>query len=130
MLSKKTHVSELSRNQFSSDTHIIGQIKGKGNYRIDGTLEGDINTSGKIVVGKSGKIIGNLICSEADISGIVKGTVKTSGLLSLHKSACIDGEVFINQLLVEPGANLNAKCQMKKLNTKEPEKVLSLNKNN
>ena len=130
MLNKKTPIpKELSHNQFGSDTHITGQIKGKGNYRIDGTLEGDINASGKIVIGQNGKVIGNVTCTEADVSGTIKGTVKISGLLSLRKSSNIEGEVFINQLIVEPGANLNAKCQMKKLNTKEPEKNLIGNKN-
>ena len=125
MLNKKSPIpKELSHNQFSSDTHIEGHIKGKGNYRIDGILDGDIYTSGKIVIGQNGKVAGNITCAEADVSGTIKGTVKASVLLSLRKTASIEGEVFINQLIVEPGANLNAKCQMKKLNVKEPEKIL------
>lgn len=97
---------------------MTGEIKGKGNYRIDGTLEGNLSTSGKVVVGKSGKLLGTTRCAEADIAGTIQGNMKVEGLLNLRATAYVEGEVEVSKLVVEPGANLNAVCKMKKVDVK------------
>ena len=116
---KNTHSTESSsHNQINVDTIIVGNIQGKGSYRIDGKIEGDINTLGKIVIGEKGKTIGNITCEEVVILGTVLGTINTSSLTTLKSSANVEGEIISNKLVVEAGANLNGKCNMKKLNTK------------
>lgn len=109
-----------SHNHFGPDTQMTGEIKGKGNYRIDGVLEGNLSTSGKVVIGKSGKLFGAVLCAEGDISGIFQGDMKVSGMLNLRATAYVEGELEVSQLVVEPGANLNAVCKMKKMNVKPP----------
>ena len=54
-----------------SSTKIVGDIVSKADFRIDGVVEGNITTTGKVVVGKSGKISGKLNCSNADVSGSI-----------------------------------------------------------
>ena len=121
MINKKTNAENgTAHNHFGSDTQMTGEIKGKGNYRIDGILEGNLRTSGKVVIGKSGKLFGAVLCAEADISGVFQGNMKVSGMLSLRATAYIEGELEISQLVVEPGANLNAVCKMKKMNVAPP----------
>ncbi|HAX15438.1 MAG TPA: hypothetical protein DIV44_03950 [Leeuwenhoekiella sp.] len=100
------------QNRISDGTSITGEIKSEGDFRIDGKLEGKIESTGKVVIGKSGVLIGTLECKEADIEGKVDGTVAINGLLNLRASAVIKGEVATEKLAIEPGADFNASCVM------------------
>jgi cytoskeletal protein CcmA (bactofilin family) len=102
----------LERNTIAKNTSITGDIKSEGDFRIDGSLEGTINTNGRVVIGVEGSIKGTVECENADIEGTFSGKLMVSELLSLKKTAKISGEVIINQLLVEPGALFNATCEM------------------
>lgn len=111
---KRSNPSQIvERNIIANKTIIVGDIESEGDYRIDGTIEGSIKTSGRVIVGSQGVIKGNVECSNADIEGNFSGKLLVSELLSLKGSAVINGEVFINKLSVEPGAIFNASCSMK-----------------
>ena len=101
------------RNIIGKNTSIIGDVQSEGDFRIDGTVEGTIKTSGRVIIGSNGIVKGEVECGNADIEGTFSGKLVVSELLSLKKTANINGEVFINKLLVEPGAVFNASCTMK-----------------
>lgn len=101
------------QNIIARDTKIIGDLESKGAFRIDGEVEGNIKTDGKIVVGKSGFVNGNIKGVNADFEGSFSGKLNLSGTLSLKSSAHIQGEVEVGKLAVEPGATFNAICNMK-----------------
>ncbi len=103
----------VERNIIANKTKIVGAIESDGDYRIDGTVEGTIKTSGRVIIGADGVINGDVECSNADIEGAFTGKLLVSKLLSLKSSAVINGEVYINKLSVEPGAIFNATCSMK-----------------
>ncbi|WP_299098120.1 polymer-forming cytoskeletal protein [uncultured Winogradskyella sp.] len=101
------------QNIIAQGTKIVGDIASQGPFRIDGTVEGNVKTSGKVVVGKSGYIKGTLQGENADFEGKFSGKLILSGTLSLKSTAHIEGEVHITKLAVEPGATFNATCSMK-----------------
>lgn len=101
------------QNRISQGTKIVGDITSQGGFRIDGEVEGNINTPNKVVIGKTGVVKGSLICKDADIEGHVEGIIQVSSLLSIKSSARIEGEVTVGKLAVEPGAAFNASCDMK-----------------
>ena len=105
--------SSSSQNIVSSGTRIIGDISSEGDLRIDGTVEGNLKTPGKIVVGKSGIIKGTLNGTDAYFEGKFSGKLTLSGTLTLKSSAHIEGEVVLGKLEVEPGATFNVTCVMK-----------------
>ncbi len=97
----------------ASGTKIIGDTISQGPLRIDGVLEGNVKTSGKVVVGKSGAIIGSLTGNDANFEGKFSGKLELTGTLTLKSTAHVEGEVYISKLSVEPGATFNATCSMK-----------------
>tara|TARA_B100000575_G_C23129242_1_gene654706 strand:- start:23 stop:412 length:390 start_codon:yes stop_codon:yes gene_type:complete len=101
------------QNMVSQGTTVVGDIFSEGDFRIEGNVKGNIKTSGKIVVGKTGIINGSLEGDNADFEGGFSGKLKLSGMLTLRSSAYIEGEVEIAKLSVEPGATFNATCIMK-----------------
>jgi cytoskeletal protein CcmA (bactofilin family) len=101
------------QNIIGQGTTIVGDLVSNGAFRIDGTIQGNLKTSGKVVVGKTGFVNGSLHGDNADFEGKFSGKLKLSGTLSLKSSAYIEGEIEIGKLAVEPGATFNAVCSMK-----------------
>ena len=101
------------QNRINDGTILKGDVTSNGYFRIDGIIEGNIKTPSKVVVGKTGKIVGTLTCNNADIEGHVKGTLDIEGTLSLRSTSKIEGEVVTGKLAVEQGAFFNATCLMK-----------------
>ncbi|MDB2606424.1 polymer-forming cytoskeletal protein [Zobellia sp.] len=100
-------------NRISKHTKIKGDIESEADFRIDGKLDGNVKTTGKVVIGKDGYIHGKVECVNADIEGSFNGELLVSDLLSLKSSAVIEGTVSVTKLAVEPGATFNASCTMK-----------------
>lgn len=106
------NVSPASFNQLIEDTTVVGNISTKGNIRIDGYLKGELKAEGKVVIGASGRIEGEITCQNADILGIVIGKVKVSELMSLKATAKVQGEITTGKLAVEPNAVFTGTCNM------------------
>ncbi|MCK0130567.1 polymer-forming cytoskeletal protein [Flavobacteriaceae bacterium F08102] len=111
---KKSNPSQvLERNIIGKNTALVGDIKSEGDFRIDGKVEGNIKTRGRVIIGREGKVDGTIECTHADIEGTFNGKLHVDDLLSLKATASITGEVVLGKLSVEPGANFNASCNMK-----------------
>ena len=110
---KKKLEPSTGQNRINEGTQIKGDINSTGFFRIDGHINGNVKTPSKVVIGKSGIIIGTLICEEADIEGSFEGNLDVNKTLTLRSSAKITGEVLVGKLAVEPGAIFNATCIMK-----------------
>ena len=105
-------VENNSINIITAGTLIKGDITASGDFRLDGTLEGNIQLNGKLVVGDSGVVNGNILCVNANIIGTVNGNLSVKELLSLNATARVKGDILINKLSIEPGALFTGKCRM------------------
>jgi cytoskeletal protein CcmA (bactofilin family) len=119
-------------NLISSGTDINGDIISNGDIRVDGSVTGTLSTKGKVVIGPTGKIKGEIICKNSEISGTIEGKVTISQLLNLKSSCRIVGDIFTSKLSIEPGAKFSGNCKMNESDNgettaiqkeKEPEKV-------
>ena len=101
---------------------IVGDIKTKNDIRIDGIIKGKIITSGRLVVGNTAKIEGNIDCCNVDVLGVVLGDIQASGTVSLKSSAKVIGNLGSSVLSLEPRVIFNGNCQMTKKEGREPAK--------
>lgn len=111
-MAKNNDSESLLGNMIKSGTEINGNIKCSGDIRIDGNLIGTLHTEGRLVVGESGNIDGEIVCKNAEISGTIKAKISVKELLSLKSTSNLEGEISTNKLHVEPGAVFNAVCSM------------------
>jgi cytoskeletal protein CcmA (bactofilin family) len=118
-------------NLISIGTDITGDIKSNGDIRIDGSLTGNLNTKGKVVIGATGKVKGEIICKNSEVAGIIEGKIAVGQLLNLKASSKIHGDIATSKLSIEPGAVFSGNCKMSDTDTnagvgiikeKEPEK--------
>ena len=131
-MAKYNETENNTINLISSGTDITGDIKSTGDIRIDGSLTGNLNTKGKVVVGQTGKVNGEIDCKNSEISGTVEGRVIVSQLLNLKASSKILGDIVTSKLSIEPGALFSGTCKMSEnytnggasaIKEKEPEKT-------
>jgi len=101
------------QNKIAQGTSYNGDITSEGSFRIEGKVEGSIKTSGKVVIGKTGEVEGEITCENADIEGAFKGDISVNATLALRATANVNGKANIDKLSVEPGAVFNATCTMK-----------------
>ena len=111
-MAKNNESESLLGNMIKAGTEIRGDIKCTGDIRIDGKLVGILETEGRLVVGETGKIEGEITCKNADVSGSVKAKINVHELLSLKAACNLEGEISTNQLHIEPGASFTGSCQM------------------
>ena len=109
---KNTTNTPANINMIGGGTVINGDIKANGDIRIDGILKGSVKTQGKLVVGTSGVVEGDVECSNADISGEIKAKITVKELLSLKSTAKLNGDIVTNKLSIEPGSSFSGSCSM------------------
>jgi len=111
-MAKYNETDNTTINLISNGTEITGDVKSNGDIRIDGSLTGNLSTKGKVVIGPTGKISGEVICKNSEVSGTVEGKISVSQLLNLKASSKIFGDIITAKLAIEPGARFSGTCNM------------------
>jgi len=111
-MAKYNETDNNTINLISNGTDITGDIKSNGDIRIDGSLKGNLNTKGKVVIGPTGKVSGEVVCKNSEVSGIIEGKIIVSQLLNLKASSKILGDIVTVKLSIEPGALFSGYCKM------------------
>ena len=103
-VSKQTPPSKIS-----ADVKLVGQINSDGEVQIDGDFEGDIRTK-VLLVGKTGKIKGEILAQTVFIHGSVNGHVKARDV-NLANTAHVIGNILHENMSIETGAFLEGNCK-------------------
>jgi cytoskeletal protein CcmA (bactofilin family) len=100
-------------NRIAEGTQLNGDLVSDSDIRIDGALIGNITLKGKLVIGPTGYVEGNIKCRNIDVEGKFLGKLEANELLNVKSKANIKGDVIVGKLGVEPGATFTATCSMK-----------------
>lgn len=99
-------------NLIGVGTEITGDVNSNGDIRIDGSLTGNLKTAGKVVIGETGKVKGEINCKNSEVLGEVHGKIQVSELLSLKATSKIFGDIITKKLAIEPGSKFTGNCNM------------------
>lgn len=99
-------------NLIAKGTRISGNLDSDGDLRIDGEILGNLETRGRLVIGPTGKVDGDISCKSCEIAGSYNGKITISELLSLKASSRITGNIVTGKISIEPGAYFNGNCAM------------------
>lgn len=103
-------INEVSR--VSGSTEIRGSLVSQSDIRIDGVFEGDLITSGKLVVGENGYIRGNVLCANADIWGKIEGILTVGDTVTFKSSSSFEGDLKTIRICIELGAMFSGSCRI------------------
>jgi len=101
-----------SLNSLVKGTTIEGTVRSESDIRIDGTIKGKLFCEAKIIIGPTGKVEGEINCSNAVIEGGFDGTIQVKDTLLIKEKAIITGDVTTDKLIVSSGAVFNVNCNM------------------
>ncbi len=93
-------------------TRVVGQVSVKGTIRVDGIVEGDLQADW-VVVGETGKIVGNTHSRGMIVGGSVEGNIEASETVELTGKASMTGEIRAPKLAVSEGAVFDGRSRMK-----------------
>lgn len=102
-----------------ANTNIVGTIKSDGNIRIDGTVEGDIEILGNLIIGETGRVIATIKAQNVHVSGAVKGEITAVEQLEISPTGKIWGDITTAALHIEPGGLFRGQSAMS-TNVDEP----------
>lgn len=106
-----------------SDTQIVGSITSTGVVRIDGRLEGDVQSESDVVVGEKGHLKGKVVARNMSVAGEVHGDLRLRGRLEILASGKVFGEIRVSALAIEDGGMFRGKCDMGKTSAADAESV-------
>lgn len=93
-------------------SRIQGELAFETTFRVDGTVEGTVNSQGDLVVGEGGTVDGEVQVGQLFVSGTVKGSVKAQRKVHVAPGGRVLADLETPALIVEDGAVLEGRCTM------------------
>ncbi|MCR5496110.1 MAG: polymer-forming cytoskeletal protein [Treponema sp.] len=89
---------------------IQGNLKVNGFIRIDGDIDGDLETDGAVIISERARIQGNLVAKSAIIGGIVLGDVTAKEGVKLLSSSAVIGNIITKKVQMEDKVIFHGHC--------------------
>lgn len=96
----------------SNGVKIEGKITSSGSVRVDGIIQGDINSQANVTVGEHGEVTGQINASIVTIGGKVSGSINGKEKIVMESKANLKGDIFTKILVIEAGAHFDGKSNM------------------
>ena len=98
-------------NRLSSDVSIKGDVSFSSELVIDGRVEGNIISDGKLTVGEHGKVVGDIQVGSVTVQGSVRGDILATDRCALHAGGSLQGDIEAPRFAVDESASFvgNAK---------------------
>ena len=104
--------STSTSNSLVQGTTIDGTVQAENDIRIDGAMSGTLICKGKLIIGPTGSVIGDVQCENAVIEGRFEGVMSVGDVLHVKETARVEGDITTQKLIVQPGSVFNVKCKM------------------
>lgn len=99
-------------SNISADVEIIGTLKTSKSIRIDGSIDGDLQAGGDVIIGKTAQLKGNVTVTSVSIGGNIDGNVKATDRVELKSTANIKGDIQAQRLTMEDGVAFSGHVQV------------------
>jgi len=114
---KKTQPAPQTMNSkpettIGANTRFQGTLTSDGNIRIDGSVEGDIEVLGNLIIGETGRVIATVKAQNVHVSGAVKGEITALEQLEISPTGKVWGDIITAALHIEPGGLFRGQSAM------------------
>ena len=104
-------VDDISINTIiGKGSAISGNMKVNGFIRIDGDIDGSLETDGNVIVGENARIRGDLTAKSVIIGGIIKGNIKATESVKILSDAAVIGDVLSHKVQIDGSAIIHGHC--------------------
>lgn len=114
MLGKKTtdQINAKISSVIGSDMVVEGDIRAKEAVRVEGSVTGDVETEGALIISATGKVKGNVKGSNIVIGGSVEGDLTSGGRTEVASTGKVIGNIRTKSLVVDENAVFQGQCTM------------------
>lgn len=101
-------MSDVEYGSFISDgAEVRGAYGGKTNLLIAGTLHGDVEIDGTVMITTPAAVLGNVSGVNVVVSGRVAGDVRARKVAEVRRKAVVSGDVVAREIYVAVGAQVD-----------------------
>lgn len=104
--------SDVIENIIGRSCTIRGDLAADGAFRIDGTIEGSVESRASVVLGESGVIRGGVRGTDVVIAGTVQGDVICEGHLEILAKGTVEGDIAAKSMRIETGGVFRGTSRM------------------
>ena len=97
---------------FEKGIRLKGTLWVKGLVHFDGDFEGEIYSSDHFIIGKSGKILGNIKTYNVTNKGFIQGNIFAENKVALMHDSRLTGDISTFHLIIDEGSNFEGRCKM------------------
>ena len=121
MLKKSTEQTSAKINSIiGSDMTVEGNIRAKETVRVEGSVTGNVETDGSLIISATGKGKGNIRGSSIVVGGLLEGDLASTGKTEVISTGKVIGNIRTKSLIVDENAVFQGQCIM---NTNEMPKL-------
>ena len=95
---------EPTETVISAGTTITGAVRSAEGVRVDGRVEGPVQSEATVIVGPDGVVEGDILAVNVHIAGTVHGRVQAEYRLEIAASGELHGDVEVARLAIQDGA--------------------------
>lgn len=104
-------IDDISINTvIGNGSAISGNLRVNGFVRVDGDIDGNLETDGNVIVGEGARIRGNVKAKSIIIGGIILGNVQAPEGVKLLSQAIVVGDIISHKVTVEDMALIHGHC--------------------
>jgi cytoskeletal protein CcmA (bactofilin family) len=100
---------------------ITGEVRGQGDFRLEGKLTGSIEIDGLFFVGKEADFKGEANVENMVIEGRVEGQIRAAVKIEIRSTGHIQGNIVCQQIAIAEGAYFDGKIKTNKGKILTPE---------
>ena len=101
-----------ARTYVAVGSHFEGSITGQTEVLVEGSLAGGVELKGRFVLGRKGRIEGDVTARSVQISGKVKGDVRATEKIEVASSGAIEGDLAAPLVSIAEGGICNGRIEM------------------
>jgi len=95
------------------NSHFKGDIKSKGTLRIDGSVEGNVDTDW-LILGEKAILKGDVSARGIIVGGKIEGVLTAKEILEIKPKGQVIGDITTPKLMVSEGGILEGRSSMNK----------------
>ena len=88
-----------------------GTIITKTALRIDGIIQGDVQSTNTVIIGEDGIVRGTVNAGDMLIAGTIEGNVISAGRTEFVPGGYLKGDIQTGELIIQQGAGFEGNCK-------------------
>lgn len=107
----QTGFDDISINTIiGAGSFVNGGLNVPGFLRIDGDVNGDINTPGRVIIGENARIRGNIHALSVNVGGMVSGDIVAPDSVIILSTGLVLGDILTKKIRVDENVLLHGFC--------------------